>query len=254
MSILDKFKLDGKVAIITGASKGIGESIARAYAEAGAKVVVSSRKQEAVDAVAEAFQKDGLEASAIAAHNGKTEELHNLVDKTIEKYGQLDIIVNNAATNPAFGPVVNTESSAFDKIMEVNVKGIFELCKKAYPELKKTQGNVVNIASIVGIRPDNRTAIYSVSKAAVISLTQVFARDWGKDNIRVNAICPGFIKTKMSEALWKNDKIHDQLVSMIPVNRMGDTEEMSGLALFLASEAASYCTGGIYVADGGITI
>lgn len=252
MNILEKFKLDGQVAIITGASKGIGEAIARGLAEAGAKVVVSSRKQEAVEAVAESFRKDGLEATAIAAHNGKTEDLENLVSKTVEVYGRIDIVVNNAATNPAFGPMVNTEEEAFDKIIEVNLKGMFELCKKAYPELKKNQGRVINISSIAGIRSDERTGIYSVSKAAAISLTQALAKDWGKDGIRVNAICPGLIKTKMSEALWKNDQIKQQLLSMIPIRKVGEPEEMAGLALFLASEASSYCTGGVFVADGGM--
>ncbi len=254
MNILEKFRLDGQVAIITGASKGIGEAIAQGLGQAGAKVVLSSRKQEAVEEVATRFREEGIEALAIAAHNGDKEQLQNLVDKTLEAYGRIDIIINNAATNPAFGPVVNTEDSAFDKIIEVNLKGMFMLGKIAYPELKKNRGRVVNISSVAGIRPDHRTGIYSVSKSAAISLTQVMARDWGKDGIRVNAICPGLIRTKMSEALWTDERVLNSVLPMIPMKRIAEPEEMAGLALFLASEASSYCTGGIYVADGGLII
>jgi NAD(P)-dependent dehydrogenase (short-subunit alcohol dehydrogenase family) len=254
MNILDKFKLEGKVAIITGASKGIGEAIARAFGQVGAKVVISSRKQADLDQVAADFIKEGIEVTAIQAHNGKKEDLEALVAQTIEKYGRLDIIVNNAATNPAFGPVVSTEDSAFDKIMEVNLKGAFMLNKIAYPELKKTKGSVINISSVAGIKPDEKTGIYSVSKAGLISLTKVFARDWGAEGIRVNAICPGLIKTKMSEALWKNENIYKQILHFVPMRRMAEPEEMAGLALFLASDASSYCTGGVYVADGGLIV
>lgn len=254
MNILDRFKLEGKVAIITGASKGIGEAIARAFGQVGAKVVISSRKQADLDEVAAQFKQEGIEVSAIQAHNGKKEDLENLVKQTLEKYGRLDIIVNNAATNPAFGPVVNTEDSAFDKIIEVNLKGAFMLSKIAYPELKKNKGSVINISSIAGIKPDEKTGIYSVSKAGLISLTKVFARDWGAEGIRVNAICPGLVKTKISEALWKNENIYNQIIHFVPMRRMAEPEEMAGLALFLASDASSYCTGGVYVADGGLIV
>lgn len=251
MSILDKFRLDGKVAVLTGASKGIGEAMAIGFAEAGAKVVVSSRKQEAVDAVAQKIKDMGYEAAAIQAHNGQMEDLKNLVEKTVETFGRLDIVVNNAGTNPAFGPMVNTEISAFDKIMDVNLKGMFELSKLAFPELKKNNGNVINITSIAGLVPDPRTGIYSVSKAAGNMLTRALARDWG-GVVRVNAIAPGLVKTKISEALWKNDQVYDQIRKQIPMNRMAEPEEMVGLALFLASDASSYCTGGVFVADGGM--
>lgn len=254
MNILDKFKLDGQVAIITGASKGIGEAIARGLGQAGAKVVISSRKQEAVDEVAAQLKEEGIEAIAVAAHNGNSEQLQNLVDITLKTYGRIDIVINNAATNPAFGPIVNTDDAAFDKIIEVNLKGMFMLGKMVYPELKKNKGRVINISSVAGIRPDHRTGIYSVSKSAAISLTQVLARDWGKDGIRVNAICPGLIRTKMSEALWKDERVLTSVLPMIPINRIAEPEEMVGLALFLASEASSYCTGGVYVADGGLII
>jgi NAD(P)-dependent dehydrogenase (short-subunit alcohol dehydrogenase family) len=246
--------LDGKVAIVTGASKGIGEAMARGLAEFGAKVVVSSRKQEAVDAVAETFQNDGLEAVAIAANMGNVEEAHALVDQSVDAYGGIDIIINNAAANPVFGPIQNTEERAFDKILDVNLKGPFELCKKAYPILKQRGGgSIINISSIGGLTPERGIGIYSVSKAGLINLTKVMAQDWGADNIRVNAICPGLIKTKFSEALWGNEPILDRFLQQIPLNRVGTSDDIAGLAVYLASDAAAYCTGGVYLVDGGYT-
>lgn len=246
------FNLDGKVALITGASKGIGEAMARGLAEFGAKVVVSSRKQDAVDAVADAFKADGLEATGIAANVGSPDDIANLVDKTVEIYGGLDILINNAAANPVFGPIQNTDERAFDKIIDINLKGPFELCKKAYPILKQRGGgSIIHISSIGGLKPEAGIGIYSVSKAAIINLTQAMAQDWGPDNIRVNAICPGLIKTKFSEALWQNDEILDRFVKQIPLGKPGEPDNIAGLAVFLASEAAAYCTGGAYLVDGG---
>ncbi len=246
------FQLDGKIALVTGASKGIGEAIARGLAEFGAKVVISSRKQEAVDAVAEAFRADGLKATGIEAHMGSIEDIHALVDKTAETYGGLDIIINNAAANPVFGPIQNTDERAFDKIIEVNLKGPFELCKKAYPILRQRGGgSIIHISSIGGLTPEPGIGIYSVSKAAINNLTQAMAQDWGKDNIRVNAICPGLIKTKFSQALWSDDKILNRFIKQIPLGRAGTTDDVAGLAVFLASDAAAYCSGGIYTVDGG---
>ena len=249
------FQLDGKVALVTGASKGIGEAMARGLAEFGAKVVVSSRKQEAVDAVAESFKTDGLEATGIAANVGNIEDIHRLVDKTVETYGGLDIIINNAAVNPVFGPIQNTDERAFDKIIDVNLKGPFELCKKAYPILKQRGGgSIIHISSIGGLTPEAGIGIYSVSKAAIINLTQAMAQDWGVDNIRVNAICPGMIKTKFSEALWNDDKILDRFLEKIPLGRAGIADDIAGMAVFLASDAAAYCTGGVYTVDGGYVV
>ena len=248
------FQLDNKVAIVTGASKGIGEAMARGLAEFGAKVVVSSRKREAVDAVAESFQNDGLEAIAIAANMGNVEEAQTLIDQTVDAYGGIDIIINNAAANPVFGPIQNTEERAFDKILDVNLKGPFELCKKAYPILKQRGGgSIINISSIGGLTPERGIGIYSVSKAGLINLTKVMAQDWGADNIRVNAICPGLIKTKFSEALWGNEPILDRFLQQIPLNRVGTSDDVAGLAVYLASDAAAYCTGGVYLIDGGYT-
>jgi NAD(P)-dependent dehydrogenase (short-subunit alcohol dehydrogenase family) len=254
MSILDKFRLDGKVAIVTGASKGIGKEIARAFGQAGAKVVIASRKQDALLEVVAEFAQEGIDSMAVEAHNGVEDDLQQLIDATILQYGRIDVVVNNAATNPAFGTTSQTDLGAFDKIMDVNLKGAFLLARKAYPELRKNKGSIINISSIAGIRPDERMGIYSVSKAALISLTQTLAKEWGMQGVRVNAICPGFVKTKLSEALWSNDQMHKYLTNLIPMKRMAEPEEMAGLALFLASEASSYCTGGIYVADGGLII
>ena len=254
-SIQSLFNLDGKVALITGASKGIGEAMARGLAESGASVVVSSRKQEAVDSVAQAFRAEGLEATAVAANMGSVEDAYALIDQTIAAYDGLDIIINNAATNPVFGPVQKTEARAFDKIIDVNLKGPFELCKRAYPILQKRGGgSIINISSIGGLTPEPGIGIYSVSKAGIISLTKAMAQDWGKDNIRVNAICPGLIKTKFSEALWSDEAILQRFLQHTPLNRVGTPEDMVGLAVFLASDAAAYCTGGIYMIDGGYSV
>ncbi len=255
MRTLQKFSLQNKVAVITGASKGIGEAIARAYAEAGAKVVISSRKQDAVDAVAADLRKNGFDAVGIAAHVGKLEDLDHLVKKTVEVYGGIDILVNNAAINPVFGAIVQTDEAVFDKIMQVNVKGPFELGKRVYPIMKERGGgSVINISSIGGISPEPGLGIYSVSKAALISLTKVMAKEWGDDHIRVNAICPGLIKTKFSTALWQNEDIKNMVLARQPIKRIGMPDDVVGLALFLASEAASYCTGAVYMVDGGHVI
>ncbi len=250
--IIKRFSLEGKVAIITGASKGIGESIARGMAEAGAKVVISSRKQVAVDAVAESFKADGLEAMGIACHVGDEVQLQNLVDKTMETYGRIDIIVNNAATNPVFAPIAQVEGNIFDKIMGVNVKSPFTFSNMVYPIMKKQGGGaIIHISSVEGQRPSAGLGLYSVSKAALIMLTQSQAKEWGQDGIRVNAICPGLIQTKFSAALWQNEKVLKTVENHLPLRRMAQPDEMAGLALFLASDASSYCTGGIFDADGG---
>lgn len=252
MRIKNKFNLQGKVAIITGASKGIGESIARGLAEFGASVVISSRKQEAVDEVADQFKKDGLEATGIACHVGDQEQLKALVEKTAATYGGVDILINNAATNPVFGPLSEVEESVFDKIMNVNVKACLILANLCFPIMKnRGGGSVINIASVEGLKPSAGLGLYSVSKAAVIMLTQSQAKEWGKDGIRSNAICPGLIQTKFSAALWKNEMILNQVEKHLPSQRMAQPDEMAGLAVFLASDASSYTTGAIYTADGG---
>jgi len=250
--IQPQFSLEGKVAIITGASKGIGESIARGLAEFGAKVVISSRKQEAVDEVANQFKNDGLEAIGIACHVGDAEQLKNLVEKTIEVYGKIDILINNAATNPTYGPLSKVDPAIFDKIMEVNVKAPFTLSNLVYPHMKANGGgSIVHISSVEGLKPSEGLGLYSVSKSALTMLAQSQAKEWGKVGIRANVICPGLVKTKFSQALWQNEGLLNQVEKHMPAGRMATPDEMSGLAVFLASEASSYCTGGIYTADGG---
>jgi dehydrogenase/reductase SDR family member 4 len=249
------FSLEGKVALITGASKGIGEAIARFYAACGAKVVINSRKQEELDKVAEDIRSQGGECTGIAANAGDIAGCKSLIEKTVALYGGIDILVNNAATNPVYGPVLNAEEWAFDKIMNINVKAPFELSKMVHPIMKQRGGgSVINISSIAGITPDPGLGLYSVSKAALNMLTKVTAKEWGVDGIRVNSICPGLIKTKFSEALWQNENILNHFVKKLPIARMGTVEEIAGLALFLASDASGYCTGGVYTADGGTTI
>ncbi len=251
-SIKEKFNLDGKVAIITGASKGIGKSIAKGLAEHGAKVVVSSRKQDAVEAVVKEFTDAGFQAIGIACHVGDEDQLQNLVAKTKEAYGGVDILVNNAATNPVFGPLVNSTGEIFDKIMNVNVKAcmlLSNLCQESM--LERGGGSIINIASVEGKKPSLGLGMYSVSKAALIMLTQSQAKEWGSANIRSNAICPGLIQTKFSAALWKNEAILKQVEQHLPLGKMAQPDEMAGLAVFLASDASSYCTGGFYAADGG---
>ncbi|MEO1513827.1 MAG: glucose 1-dehydrogenase [Bacteroidota bacterium] len=246
------FRLDGRVALITGASKGIGEAMARGMAELGAKVVISSRKQEAVDEVAASFQADGLEAVGIACHVGKEEQCQQLIDQSMEKYGRIDILINNAATNPVFGPIAETDQAVFDKIMHVNVKAPFQLSNLAYPIMKQQgAGSIIHIASVEGLKPSAGLGLYSVSKAALIMLTQSQAKEWGPDNIRVNAICPGLIKTKFSSALWKNESVLKHVEKQLPSRRIAQPDEMAGLAVYLASDASSYCTGSVFTADGG---
>ncbi len=249
------FNLIGKVAIVTGASKGIGAGIAGVLAAAGAKVVVSSRKQEKVDEVAAELKAKGYDAIGIACHMGDMQSIAQLVEQTVAHYGRVDILVNNAATNPAFGPVEYTDSDAFDKIMAVNVKGPFELAKQVYPYMiKNGGGSILNISSVGGIRPEPQLGIYSVSKAALISLTKVLAREWAAGSVRCNVICPGLIQTKFSEPLWTNDFVLDNVIKHQPIQRIGQVEDLVGLALFLASDASAYCTGAVYTVDGGLTI
>ena len=255
MNYREAFDLTGKVALITGASKGIGEAIARFFAAYGAKVVINSRKQEDLDIVAKSIRDAGGECSGIAANAGDMKGCQALIEKVIAIYGGLDILVNNAATNPVYGSLLNSEEWAFDKIMNVNVKAPFALANLAHPYMKKQGGgSVINISSIAGLTPDPGLGLYSISKAAVNMLTKVQAKEWGKDGIRVNSICPGLIKTKFSEALWSNEEILNRFVKKLPIARMGTVEEIAGLALYLASPVSGYCTGAVFTADGGTVL
>ena len=249
---LARLRLDGKVAIITGGTRGIGLAIATTFARAGAKVVVSSRRVEHVDAVVKMLTAEGLTVVGIPAHMGKAADAHELAARTVEHFDGIDIIVNNAATNPIFGPLQHSTDEAFEKIFSVNVKGPLELCRTAHTIMAERGGGaIVNISSIGGISPEAGLGLYSVSKAALVSLTKVMAQEWGADGIRANVICPGLIKTKFSQALWQDEHIADQVLGHQPIRRIGMPQDVSGLALFLASDAASYCTGGVYMVDGG---
>ena len=252
MSTRNLFELEGKVAVITGSSKGIGLAIARGLAEFGAKVVLSSRDQNAVDIAAKEFKKDGYTALAQSCHVGDEKQRIKLVEKTIKKFGKIDILVNNAAINPVYESIENMSNEVYDKMFNVNVKAIFDLSNLCFPFLKKEKfGSIINIASVEGLKPSLGLGVYSVTKAAVIMLTKVQAKEWGKYGIRSNAICPGLIKTKFSKALWENQALLNQVKNELPAGRVAEPEEMIGLALYLASSAGSYSTGGIYTADGG---
>ena len=246
------FTLTNKVALITGASRGIGQAIAEAYAAAGAKVVLASRKQEGVDIVAQIIRDNGGEALAIAAHTGDETAVQSLIHQATAAYGGIDIVVNNAATNPHFGHILSAEDSHWDKILDVNVKGYFRVAKLCAESMKERRGGkIINMASIAGLEPQPMMGVYSVSKAAVLMLTQVMAAELAQFNIQVNAIAPGFVKTKFSSALWQNPMINETVLKSIPQGRMAEPEELTGIALYLASDASSFTTGATFTIDGG---
>jgi len=250
-------KLDGKVAVISGASRGIGKAIARRFAEAGAHVVIGSRKAENVYAAAQSLNADFPgHVTGIAAHAGRREDALSLVETAVQQYGKLDIAVNNAGTNPHFGPILTSEPSQWDKILEVNVKGAFWLCQAAARQMQ-AQGNggkIVNVASVAGIQPGLMMGIYSVSKAAIIMLTKVLAVELAADDIQVNAIAPGIIKTRFSHALWGNEALLEGIETKTPAGRVGEPDEVSGLALYLASATSDFTTGAVITVDGGYTL
>ncbi len=253
MRIKKLFQLEGKVAIVTGASKGIGEAMARGLAEFGAKVVVSSRKQDAVDAVAQQFREDGLEAIGIECHVGNEEHRNQLINKTVEQYGGVDILINNAGTNPYFGPIENMSSAAYQKTMDINLNAPMELSKLALPYMRNAGGgSVIHISSIEGLHATAGFAAYNLSKAGLVMLAQNQAAEWGQHNVRVNVICPGLVKTKLSRMLWESESNQKGFSKNIPLKRMAVPDEMAGLAVFLASDASSYMTGSVLVNDGGI--
>jgi len=251
---MQQFSLKGKTAIVTGASKGIGKAIATLFAEQGAQVVVSSRKQEAVDEVVDELIKGGGNAVGITCHMGDADQIESLMNNTLKKYGGVDIIVNNAATNPVFGNIENHGEDVFDKIMSVNVKGPLQLAKLAHKHMEDKGGSIINISSIEGITPGMGLGLYSISKAAMIQMSKVLAREWGSDQIRVNTICPGLVKTKFSEALTSNEHILKTVLAKQALPNVAEPNDIAGLALFLASDASAFCTGASYVADGGYTI
>ncbi len=248
------FRLDGKVAIVTGGSRGIGESIAAALAENGAKVVVSSRKQEGVDAVAKKINDAGGEAAAIACHTGKLADIDALIGQVMDKYGRIDVLVNNAATNPYFGDVLNIQESQFDKTFEVNTKGYFFMAQRAAKIMvEKGGGSIINIASIAGLMGPPMQGVYGMTKAAVILMTKAYAKELGPFKVRSNAICPGLTETKFSKVLIETDAIYKTALMSIPMKRHAQPDEMAGAALYLASDASSFTTGSVIAVDGGST-
>lgn len=248
---LEKFSLKDKVALVTGGSRGIGKAIALGFAEAGADVVVSSRKLEDLEKVAKEIREKGRKSLALACHIGKKEEIENLVERVVKELGRIDILVNNAATNPVFGPILNVEERAWDKIMEVNLKGYFLISLAVGKVMMKQKGgNIINLASTAGMKPSPMLGAYSISKAGVIMLTKVLATEWAVFNIRVNALAPGLVETKFSKALWSNPEILKEALRDVPLGRIAQPEEIVGAALYLASEASSYVTGETLVLNG----
>ncbi len=249
------FDLTGKVDIVTGGTKGIGLAIASALAEHGASVVVSSRRQVSVQAAAQEIRTIGGDATAISCHMGDPQQIEALMSGTVDHYGGVDIVVNNAATNPVYGPILETDDRVFDKIVDVNIRGPLELAKAAYPVMvDRGGGSIINICSVAGVSPEWGLGLYNMSKAALISLTKVMAQEWGPQGIRANAICPGLIKTKFSTALWEDEEALKGFEERIPMGRIGQPEDIASLAVYLAAPGASYCTGSVFTVDGGATI
>lgn len=249
------YELTDRVVIITGGSRGIGRAMALAFAEAGARVVVASRKQEGIDAVAAEIESRGGTVLAIPAHVGDEEAVADMVEQTVEAYGGVDIAINNAATNPHFGPILTATAALWDKIMEVNLRGAFFLSQQVAPIMEERGGGVIiNVVSTAGFRPSLGLGIYSISKAGLIMMTKVLAMELGPSNIRVNAIAPGVIKTRFSRALWESDAIAQAVRDATPLGRLGEPGDVVGAALFLASPLSDFVNGDVLVIDGGMRI
>jgi NAD(P)-dependent dehydrogenase (short-subunit alcohol dehydrogenase family) len=245
--------LQDKVIVITGASRGIGEAIARACIDGGARVALASRKQADLDKVVASLPAD--RAVAIACHTGKAEDVDAMVAKAVEKFGRVDGLVNNAATNPYFGPLIDTPDAAIEKTFEVNVRG-YLYCARAFVKHARTRGNtgsIVNVASVAGIRAAPMQGIYGATKAAVISMTQTLAFELGGSGLRVNAIAPGLVETKFASAIVGNPMLRDHVVGRTPLARHAQPTEIAGAAVYLLSEASSFTTGAVLVVDGGLT-
>ena len=248
------FSLKDKVALITGASRGIGEATAIGLAKAGADLAIVSRKLPDLEKVGEEIKKLGRKCLPVQAHLGKVEEINQLVKKVLEEFGKIDILVNNAATNPTMASAIDVDERAWDSIMNLNLKGLFFLSQAVARVMReKGEGKIINVSSAAGTTPDI-LPLYSISKAGVNMATKVMAQQWAQYNIRVNAIAPGLTKTRFSEALWKNPDILKMAMFKTTLRRPADPEEMVGAIIYLASDASSYVTGQIIGIDGGITI
>jgi NAD(P)-dependent dehydrogenase (short-subunit alcohol dehydrogenase family) len=249
-------RLRDKVAIVTGASRGIGAAIAGFMADEGAKVVLVSRKIDSLQGVAEEIRAQGGDAKPIACHVGHPDQRAAMLEQALETYGKVDILVNNAATNPHFGPMLSIDEAAWDKTFEVNVKGYFGMIQLVASHLqqRKAKGSIVNIASVVGLMGAPMQGVYAMTKSAVISMTRTLAMELGAAGIRVNAIAPGLIETKFAQVLVDNDEIRSSIVNKTALGRVGQPRDIAGGALFLASDESDYLTGDVMVIDGGWTI
>ena len=249
-----QFDMSGKVAVVNGASRGIGEAIAKGLAECGAIVVLTSRRQEAVQKVADEINEAGGKAVAKSCHAGHLEEIDELFKYVSDTFGRLDMLVNNAATNPYFGPATGLSPKAFDKTVDINLKGpYFMLCRAVPLMAKNGGGSVVNVASIAALISLPGQAVYSMTKAGLISITRSFAKEYGKQGIRVNAILPGVVETRLASALIEDPGVQKWL-SQLPAGRAGQPEDMVGGVLYLLSDQAAYTTGTTLVMDGGATL
>src|SRR5882672_3154170 len=247
------FDLTGKVALVTGSTRGIGRSIAEELARAGAKVVISSRKAEACEQVRAELEKEKLEVLAKACNVSRKEELRALVDATLAKWGRIDIVVANAASNPYYGPLTGIDDEAFDKIFANNLKSVLWLAGMTLPDMK-SGGSFTLVGSIGGLIANTVIGAYGMSKAAGHHLVRNLAAEWGPKNVRVNAIAPGLIKTEFARALWEDEKRRAERIEATPLRRLGEPRDIGGIAVFLASDAAAFITGQVIVADGGVSI
>ena len=256
MTDLSQFSLEGKVALVTGGSRGIGEATALAFAKAGAAVVVASRKLPDLEKVAEKIRGLGGRALVVEAHIGRMEQIQNLVDKVVAEFGKVDILVNNAGVSPVYTNALDLEERAWDTVMKLNLKGLFFLSQAVARVMKEHGGGkIINVASVDGFNPEYKVNAYSISKAGVVMATKSMARDWAEYNIRVNAIAPGAISTQMLNAKWPVvPGIKEETLKKIPMNRIAEPEEIAGAMVYLASDASSYVTGQTFIIDGGLLV
>lgn len=255
MSYRTLFDLSNRVALITGSTRGIGKAIAAAFAQHGAKVVISSRTEAACVAVANEIESEGGQAIAVRCNISQEDDLRTLVDRTMTKWGQIDVLVCNAAVNPHFGPMQDVSSDAYEKIMTTNVKSVLWLANMVVPQMAaRKDGSVVIVSSIGGLKGHDKLGIYALSKAAEMQLARNLAVEWGRSNVRVNCIAPGLIRTDFAKALWENPETLARAVESYPLGRIGEPHDIAGAAVFLASDAGRFATGQTFVIDGGATI